>query len=275
VARDAVQRFQNETIVWCTTKPYAALVSEFQAVDQVITVRCLTEWMLLWRTGSFRAVLDLHFSNTCCPKCVIGFPKSGAAAAITGERHYFYGNQLTTRCLCAGQRPIDGGPQIVPDRNSRSKIDSLRLPPAFVVIHCSASEISREWRDEHWLTLADLLVSQFGLEVVEIGLAPRAIRETRAGRWNLCGQLSITETAELIRRARVFIGIDSGPAHLANAVGTQGIILLGKFRDHERYMPFSGPYETAELCDQLWADGPAASLPLETVVAAVERRLSS
>lgn len=39
-----------------------------------------------------------------------------------------------------------------------------------------------------------------------------------------------------------FVGIDSGPAHLANAVQTPGVILLGRHGVFRQYMPFTGFY---------------------------------
>jgi len=39
-------------------------------------------------------------------------------------------------------------------------------------------------------------------------------------RVNLCGRLSVRESAALLTRARVYVGHDSGPMHLAAAVGT-------------------------------------------------------
>lgn len=275
VARYARERFPDAPILWFTSVPYAEVVAAYPTVDRVVVVRCLTEWMLLRSTGVFQAVLDLHFNGTYCLDCVISVAKGGAAAQITGDRHYHFGNQLATRCLCAGISPIAQGPRLMPAAKASNKVDTLNLPAAYVVIHCAASERPREWTDANWSSLTDFVAGQLGMNVVEIGLSPRAIQEDGPRRRNLCGQLSVMETAEVIRRARMFVGIDSGPAHLANAVGTPGVVLLGHFRDHERYMPYSGGYETGALCDLLWADGPVASLSLASVVAAVERRLAA
>ena len=46
---------------------------------------------------------------------------------------------------------------------------------------------------------------------------------------NLSNKLSILSTAEVIKRSSIFIGLDSGPSHIANAVGTKGIILMGDY----------------------------------------------
>ena len=274
VARYARERFPDAPILWFTTAPYAEVVAAFPTIDRVVVVRCMTEWLLLWSAGMFQAVLDLHFTGTYCLDCVISVTKGGPAASITGDRHYHFGNQLATRCRCAGLSPIMQGPRLVPGAAVRTKVDTLDLPAAYAVIHCAASERVREWTDANWSRLTDFVACQLGVDVIEIGLSPRAVKTEGPRRRSLCGQLSVMETAEVIRRARLFVGIDSGPAHLANAVGTMGVVLLGHFRDHERYMPYSGGYETGALCDLLWADGPVASLPLAQVVAAVGRRLA-
>lgn len=275
VARYARSRYPDRPIFWFTSVPYAELPKAFGAVDRVVTVQCLTEWALLRSTSSFAEVMDLHFSGVYCLKCVVSFEKPGAASSITAESHYNFGNQLTTRCRCAGIPPITGGPELALDgRLERSPLDSDLAAP-FVVIHCAASEANRDWRDENWRKLADFIADDMGMSVVEIGSFPRVIRANQEKRRNLCGALSILETAEVIRRAVLYVGIDSGPAHLANAVRTRGIILLGHFRGLERYMPYSGPYETGELADLIWAEGPVADLPVARVIDAVKRRLEN
>lgn len=60
---------------------------------------------------------------------------------------------------------------------------------------------------------------------------------------DLTGTLSILESAEVIRRSSLFIGLDSGPAHLANAVRTPTVLLYPNrwnfpqavFRDYNIY----------------------------------------
>lgn len=44
---------------------------------------------------------------------------------------------------------------------------------------------------------------------------------------NLAGQLSLKELAALTARARLFIGVDSAPMHIAAAVGTPALALFG------------------------------------------------
>jgi heptosyltransferase-3 len=44
---------------------------------------------------------------------------------------------------------------------------------------------------------------------------------------NFCGQLSLKELAALTARARLFVGVDSAPMHIAAAVGTPALALFG------------------------------------------------
>ena len=76
----------------------------------------------------------------------------------------------------------------------------------------------------------------------------------------MAGMLSILETAEVIRRAELFVGIDSGPAHLANAVATPGVILIGQYNAFKRFMPYSGLYAT-ERATLLWPMGQLQRCP--------------
>lgn len=43
---------------------------------------------------------------------------------------------------------------------------------------------------------------------------------------NLCGALSPRESAALLEKAEVFVGHDSGPMHLASAVGTPCVAIF-------------------------------------------------
>ena len=52
------------------------------------------------------------------------------------------------------------------------------------------------------------------------------------------GQLSLRETAALIESANLFIGPDSGPAHLAAAVGTPAVVLFSGTNRVRQWRPW-------------------------------------
>lgn len=53
---------------------------------------------------------------------------------------------------------------------------------------------------------------------------------------NLCGKTSIPQLAGILKIADLFLGTDSGPGHLASALGTKSIIIYGPTKP-ENYIP--------------------------------------
>lgn len=66
----------------------------------------------------------------------------------------------------------------------------------------------------------------------------RAIRGTGMRAISLFGKTSLTDLAALISRCALMIGAESGPAHIACAVGTPNVVILGSGH-FGRFMPYS------------------------------------
>lgn len=106
----------------------------------------------------------------------------------------------------------------------------------YAIIHPAASASYKRWNLDAFKELANRLHSTQGLGIACIGDRSdqpicSAISETAAASGatavSLAGQLTLHETATLIKGARVFIGADSGLAHLAIALGTPSVVLFG------------------------------------------------
>jgi heptosyltransferase-3 len=273
VSRFARAQFPRGTICWVASRHYRELVKSFPPVDHVVTVRCMTGWLLLWSSRCIDTVWDLHTSERLCEGCRIVFRKPGSAGEITYRTYFNFGNLLTVNCLAAGIDPLDDAPVLSPRDNERATVDKLNLPERFVVIHCKSNEDCKDWARQKWEALASWIVFNLGFTVVEIGSAAHVITKSDGNMRSLCGKLRIMESAEVLRRAALFIGIDSGPAHLANAVGTPGVILLGQYQSFLSYTPYSGSYADGSGADLVRANGFAEDIPLDAVVEAVANRL--
>lgn len=104
--------------------------------------------------------------------------------------------------------------------------------------------------------------------------------------FNLAGQLSLKELAALSAHARLFIGVDSAPMHIAAAVGTPVVALFGPSGDKE-WGPWGVPHRvvasTKHPCRPCGMDGCAGSkvsdclttLPLDPVWQAVQELLEA
>lgn len=272
VARYLRERYPQEILVWAVRSPYRELVESNPHLDKALVLGCLNEWMYLWK-GLFSEVIDLHIRGRYCETCYCLYSRSGAAHINLGN-YYHHGNLLSVFCQVAGLPELQDPPRVYIGDRHRQKIDSLDLPERFIAIHCKSNQKERDWQTAKWQSLVEEMAKTYGFPIIEVGLRPEVL-DPPSGYRSLCGQLSLLETAEVIRRAEVFIGIDSGPAHLANAVGTYGIIIMGHFRDYRRYQPFSGGYARGEGGIILYADGPASSLKCDRVLEALERRLAT
>ncbi|MCK6445798.1 MAG: glycosyltransferase family 9 protein [Planctomycetes bacterium] len=107
---------------------------------------------------------------------------------------------------------------------------------AFAVLNPNAGELSleRRWPRENFTLLADRLAREEGVAVVFIGsAAERNHTEFARGAaassrvLNLAGELSTQELVALLARAAVVVTNDSGPMHLAAAVGAPTLGLFG------------------------------------------------
>src|SRR6185503_12532626 len=114
-----------------------------------------------------------------------------------------------------------------------------------VTLHPGAAWRPRAWRPERFAEVALQLIDRYpGLHVCFVGSAADAdiaekiaiiVKNPRA---HLLFDLRLLETAALIERSVLFIGSDSGIAHLASAVGTPQITLFGP-QDPRRFRPWS------------------------------------
>jgi len=109
----------------------------------------------------------------------------------------------------------------------------LRVPPAgnLVTLHPGASAASRRYPVDRYAEVARRLVRARACSIVVTGDAsesalaqavcgPLGGSATQGRIHNLAGKLALPELAALIQRSQVLISNNTGPAHLAAAVGT-------------------------------------------------------
>lgn len=272
VCRQVRGRHPDAHIIWFARDPYMELLASNSVIDQSLSVSCLTQWMLLRESGLFQGVYDLHLPGRICPTCQVPLEKREGNQEITTSNYYRHGTLLAIACQNAALSIIDEGPHLsIPERVSK-KVSGIGLPDTFIAVHCRANESTRDWTEQKWGELARRVSADLAIPIVEIG--SDGVLGGEVGIRNLCGKLSILETAEVIRKAEVFIGVDSGPAHLANAAGTFGILLLGRYRAFDRYLPYSGRYGDGSNAILLFSDGPAAEISVDQVFRSVVKRIS-
>ncbi|MDX1643450.1 MAG: glycosyltransferase family 9 protein [Thermoanaerobaculia bacterium] len=142
-----------------------------------------------------------------------------------------------------------------------------------VVVGAAAStrRDEKEWELERFLEVARALTHDEAITVAFIGADPQLGEDLSAERiYDLGGQSSLRSLLALLERADLFLGIDSGPLHLAAAVGTPCVALFGP-TDPTLTGPCGDEHTVLYRRHEEGGLGALASAP---VVEAVERKLS-
>lgn len=109
----------------------------------------------------------------------------------------------------------------------------------FALIHPAAAYNTKQWATENFARIAEFL-SEKGLQTVAVAAKhERGVLEKLRAHSKVPVQtfddLTLPEITALASRAKIFIGNDSGIAHIASAVGTPSVVIFGSSnRNHWR-----------------------------------------
>ena len=139
-----------------------------------------------------------------------------------------------------GVTPGEPKPVIMVQDAAASRVEALLREASvvpgdrLVAVHPSASCVSKRWMPERFAEVADRLADRQGARIgiiageADAPYAEQMARAMRQPALNLAGRLSVAETAALLRHCRLLISNDSGPVHVAAAVGTPVVDIFGR-----------------------------------------------
>ena len=235
---------------------WRAVLESNPAISEILIARgfAATAWDL--RRRKFPAVFNQHGG----PTSAFLTAASGAAARVcwkgkqfgflynvlAADAVEFYGTlqvhtveQRMTQFYCTGlpRGPIPRA-EVFPHADALEKIAEIlhgkgiasREP--YAVIQPGGRYFTKRWAVEHFAELARWLAESRGIRpVVILGPGEReiasAIDERFKGGAIVLDSLDLRLLIALIAGARIFVGNDAGPAHLASAAGTPAAIIFG------------------------------------------------
>ncbi|MEY4954483.1 MAG: hypothetical protein RI981_568 [Bacteroidota bacterium] len=249
-------------IVWIAKGLYQGLLEKHPHIDQVIIENSILASSWICQHSPFTHFYNLHMNELRLdPYFKFSlFNKQAEKIGLTKHNYYERGNLLKGIFdLCD-----------IPYRESLQpklylgKEKSWDLPAKYWVIHRKSNGADREWQDKHWIALIDQVIATYDISIVEVGASDGlAIKHPKF--ISMVGKTSVVEMANIISEAQFFIGIDSGPAHIANAYEIPGLLLLGTYKNFKNHMPFSGSYEQGRAMIYHNPAGSSAGIPFETV----------
>ena len=150
---------------------------------------------------------------------------------LARNRHHVELNLDALRRIGVQPGPDERKVVFVPGAAAEAKVRELVTEP-FVHMHPASRWRFKCWPAERNAALADRLAAD-GCRVVltgayeELAFIDEILRKATSQPLSLAGKLSIKELGALTARARLFIGVDSMPMHLAAAMGTPTVALFG------------------------------------------------
>lgn len=265
-------------LTWAAEAPTVQLLRLHPAIDRVVEVpkgwaqRPSCWWQL---RAELRAVpADISFDPQSLLKSALLARLSGARQRIGfAGKHGREGSPWINNCLCLPARshlvdrtlellrvvglqpsPAEFGLPVCPlARDSVQRWLSTWGLARFVLLNPGAGWRSKQWPSERFAVFARRLLEDYGVPslVVWAGATEQVLaREVVAaseGSAQLAPPTSLAELAALAAQATLFVGGDTGPIHLAAAMGCPCIGLYGPTRPAE-----SGAYGSNHRHVQKW-----------------------
>ena len=132
----------------------------------------------------------------------------------------------------------------------------------FAVLHVGANKKLRKWPLENYAALANILKNQYQLDLIFVGNTQdmEDIAQVKSRlefkTYAVAGNFSWTQYAALVKKAALFVGNESGPLHVAAAMGTPLVGLFGPgepriFYPYGEKSTFVHHVLTCNPCDQI------------------------
>jgi lipopolysaccharide heptosyltransferase I len=272
-------RFPDSQITWVVNLSYESLLRGHQALDATLafdreatkSAVKLIRFARRLRAGRFDLVIDLQ-----------GLLRTGLMAAVTGAARrvglsssregasFFYTDVIPddwkthavdrywriATALGAGAGPKCFDVPLEPEAVDWADRQLARLDRPCLILAVGARWLTKRWPPEHFAALAGEAMGHSGGSVVFVGsrdeslLAQRCAALLPVPSLDLSGRTTLPQLAAILSRADVVLANDSGPLHLAAALGRPVIApyTCTDVRRHGPYGAIAGAIATTVSC---------------------------
>ena len=238
----------HSKITWVIDPKWSLLLEGNPYVDAVVHLdrRTFTGLRHAWhqlRAAKFDFAVDFQglvksalVATLARPERIFGF---NAEYARESAASWFYSTKVPIRSYHAVERNLD----LAAAAGASNILRTFPLPPGeqqaalpegdFVMASPLAGWGAKQWPLEHYTQLAERLRRECGMPLVLDVPHALQVQGTQTHVSTLAGLIYAT------RRATAVVGLDSGPMHLAAALGKQGMAIYGP-TDPARHGPYGG-----------------------------------
>ena len=253
-------KYLDEIITFPFKKLGESLLNLFKSPAHILKLRGLL------KSKKFDLSIDLHgLAKSAFAVFLSGAKKKIASSSTYGmkEFSYLFSKEIPVRdenqhCFerhLEVIKHLGGEPVIEFDINISKEdekfVDEFLLKTGvkkdFVVMFTGGGWRSRRWFPERFSELANRIIKNYGYDIVFIGGKPAGSPETgiidrvfeniRSNAYNLSGKFTLKQLCVLLKSSKMFVGNEAGPMHLACALGTPVLAIIGP-TNPERTGPF-------------------------------------
>ncbi len=269
--------FPDAKISWLVRTDFTVLLENHPHLDEIIpfdrrflgkawfhpgAFSCLISLIKQLREARFDAVIDFQgLFRTASLAWLSGCKKRYGIANAREFAHLFYTHKIhqTKDCIhlvdfylkiiqAAGASNLNVEfvlPEYPESIESVSKLlttHDMKFDDYAVFVPGSAHEDKR-WPIERFAELAEKISSEFGLSIVavggtsEAGLVERLQSISDVPVINFAGRTSLSELIVLLKKSRLVVSNDTGPGHIAAALGTP-LVLMFSWSNPARIAPY-------------------------------------
>ena len=276
-------RWPESHLTWIVDCGADSLLKQHSAIDEVIRLRkgFLSRPRELWQLRQQLRSLKIDFSidpQGLLKSAILGWlagatDRVGFAKGQAREQAWrFYHNPISPRSthlvdrqlellepLGVFEPPVHFGSMTTQAGSVEAEkaLQGLNLNSGeFAVINPGASWASKRWPTERYVDVAKTLYESAGLRSLVVwGNADektlaQSIVDASSPTSCLAPDTSLPVLASILKRSRMYIGSDTGPMHIAVAVGTPCVAMFGTTRAE-----YCGPYGEAHRVLQKRYDG--------------------
>jgi ADP-heptose:LPS heptosyltransferase len=181
----------------------------------------------------------------------VGMARMGLAFLLTHRLIYQPGfHEIERNLESLKQAGIDFSipkefPQLYPqkeDEQSQREIrQKLGITRPVIAVHAICAAPAKRWPVSRWQQLMDQLSEEMDVVIIGTEGEKPGIEEIQKGCrrkiFSTAGLLNLSALAAFLKECKLFIGVDSGPAHIAAAVGTPVVSVYSGINAADRWGP--------------------------------------
>lgn len=272
--------FPDTKISWLVRPEFASLLEDHPALDEIIlfdrkllgkafynpkALGALYSLIRQLRKRKFDAIFDFQcLLRTACLAWLSGCKKRYGIANSRELAHLFYTDKIEHNSDCihlvdlylkmvktAGAKELEVKFEI-PSRQAdvdavKKLLRSYNIEPGkYIVFIPGSAHEDKCWPAERFAKLADRIASQYNYPIIAVGAYSERNKAEEINSLaktqiiSFAGHTSLKELVELLRLAKLVVSNDTGPGHIASALGVP-LVMMYSWSNPARIAPYGRP----------------------------------